>query len=116
MEVLSMRSRFGDLDFGCDQDEIQHKAQALADRLEHTIDEFIEDVGEDIHHPSDETLTAIALAIDYINSNHWSGVTMWYGFPRKVANEVFDHLSTQVYKGSTGVLKKATSKHMRDTN
>lgn len=111
-----MRSRFGDLDFGGDEQEIQNKAQALADLLERVIDQFIEEVGEDIHHPSDETLTAIGLSIDYINSNHWSGVAQWYGFPNKVGNEVFEHLSTQVYKGSTGVLKKATSKHLRDTN
>lgn len=111
-----MKSRFGDLDFGGDEYEIQNKAQVLGTRLEIAIDQFIQEIGEDLDYPSDETLTAIALAIDFINCNHWGGVTQWYGFPAEVGVEVFDHLSTQVYKGSSGVLKKATSKYLRESN
>ena len=111
-----MRSRFGDLDFNADEYEIQNKAQVLGAILEIAIDQFIEDVGETPDDPSDETLTAIALAIDFINCNHWGGIAQWYGFPAEVGVEVFEHLSTQVYKGSTGVLKKATSKYLRESN
>lgn len=109
-----MKSRFGDLDFGGDENEIQQKAFVLESSLQDAIDQFIFEV--DSEELSDETLTAIGLAIDYLNSNHWSNVAEWYGFPDEVGDRIYRNLAMQVYKGSTGVLKKATSEHLRDTN
>jgi hypothetical protein len=114
MEVLGMRSRFGDLDYGADECEVQMRVHALENMLDEVIGQFIEEVDKD--GLSDETLTAIALALDSLNATYWSHIVEWYGFPPEVEDQVYKNLITRVYKGSNGVLRKATSDHLRDRN
>lgn len=111
-----MESRFGELDFIVDREEISQRAMVLSDRIERVIDEFIAEVGEDIMNPSEESLAAIGLSIDYVNSNHWAGVMEWYGFPPTCGAQVFEVLTGKVYDGSNQAMQLYADKYIRDSN